>query len=237
MPRRLRRAAARIERRRARPMGQLPPSASCSSPSSTGIIVGGQVGRLDRRHARRRRLRHRERRDHRPERDLRARRPGEARDRRLARHLRRRRRRRSGSRAALGRAGDGAEVLSEHARRCRSRSASPSRSGSATARSSSSTRRAREIAEARGIALRDPAVHGRRRARTSWPRDVPRATSRREPDVLEPDARRPCSSPTAAGTCCLEDGVTIKLPEKNRRAALAPAGQARRRAASSSPAT
>ena len=41
-----------------------------------------------------------------------------------------------------------------------------------------------------------------------------------EPDILSRCAR-PCWSRAAAGTCILEDGVTIKLPEKNLRAALA----------------
>ena len=46
MPRRLRRAAERIERRRARPMGQLAAVAFLLVTIFYGIVVGGQVGRL-----------------------------------------------------------------------------------------------------------------------------------------------------------------------------------------------
>ena len=229
MPRRLRRAAERIERQRTRPIGQIAAVGFLLATILYGLVVGGQIGRLGDAAARRRRLRHRGRRDHRPQGDLRARHPGEARARRLAGRLRRRRGAGARRRACPG----------SRARRCgnsirarcrsRSRSASPSRSGSATARSSSSTATGTEIVPLEESRFAQAALHGRRAAPTRRP-PTSSPTSRREPDI----AAQMRAAVLVAGRrwdLHLENGVTVKLPEKNVRAALAQLVKLERRAA------
>ena len=154
------------------------------------------------------------RQDHRPERDVGDRRP------RAARHrpypslvtLRCRRRAQRASRRCPGSSRRRPKSSIPTRSRSRSSSGRPSRSGSTTARFRSSTRPARSITDRLDERYARLPLHGRRAAPPSAPADfadliaaVPDRRARRAPAS---------SSPSAAGTCDLDNGVELKLPEE-----------------------
>ena len=167
-------------------------------------------------HARRRRLRHRERPDHRQQRDVGNRRPGAARD-RPARSSRfdvddaQRAARRScpGSRSATVRKFYPDTLAS------RSSSASRSRSGSATARCF--------VIDATGDRDRPAGGGALRQACPSWSAAAPTRRRRRSSPICSP-SRAIAAQMRAAVLVAdrrwdlhLENGVTVKLPEKDAR--------------------
>ena len=192
-----------------------------------GTVVGGHVPAVVAGGHRAHRLRRRRGAGRRQSRDLRDRHPRAARPRRLdlAGRLRRRRGARAHRRAALGRdARRSARSIPTTLEVDASTSASPSRiwqHGSELV--AHRARRAASSRRCRGARHADlPLVVGARRRRA-------RGRLRRQDRRLSRARRRACrpmsASPTGAGTCSLDNGITVKLPEHERRAG---AGRARR---------